>query len=84
MSAAKPKTTTAIIAQFVGHAGVKRVLTRANQNDIVGAPVATRDLIWEAGNKKVDVTDAPEDVIEYLKNDHKFSVKEVEVPVEAS
>lgn len=80
MSAAKAKTETRIIAQFTGHAGVRRVLTRANQNKIVGTDGAgTRDLVWEPGNAKVDVTDVAEDVLTYLRNDPKFSVKEVEV-----
>lgn len=83
MTAAKAKTETRTIAQFTGHAGVERVLTRANQNEIVGAAVATRDLVWKPGNKKVDVTEAHEDVITYLKEDPRFDVKDVEVPVGA-
>lgn len=80
---AKAKTETRTVAQFVGHAGVERVLTRSDQNKIVGAAVATRDLVWKPGNTKVDVTDAAEDVIEYLKGDPKFAVKEIEVPADS-
>lgn len=82
MTASKAKTQKLVVAKYVGHAGVERTLTRANQNEIVGAPVATKDLTWKAGNKKLDVTDAPADVIEYLKNDPKFEVKEIEVPAD--
>lgn len=79
---AKSKTEIRTIAQFTGHAGVERTLTRANQDSIVGTKGAgTRDLVWKPGNSKLDVTDVAEDVIAYLKGDPKFSVKEVEVPV---
>lgn len=82
--AAKPTTEVRTIAQFTGHAGVKRVLTRANQDKIIGSSgVATKDLVWEPGNSKVDVTGVAEDVIAYLKDDAKFSVKEIEVAVPA-
>lgn len=85
MAAGKAKTETRTIAQYTGHAGVRRVLTRSNQDTIVGASGAgTRDLVWEPGNAKLDVSDVAADVIEYLKGDPKFSVKEVEVAVDAA
>lgn len=82
---AAAKSTTRIIAEFKGHSGTRRVLTVADQNRIVGAAVATKELAWEPGLKsKLDVTEAPADVIEYLKGDPKFALAEVEVPASDS
>lgn len=82
-TAAAPATTTRQIAQFVGSVGTKRIITKAHQDDLIGAKgVAKEDLVWEPGNKKVDVTDAHEDVLTYLKSDSEFKVRAVEVPAE--
>lgn len=80
---ATSKTTkTHTIAKFTGHSGTRRILTKANQDDIIGVKgVATQDLIWEPGNKKVDVTDVNEEVIAALKADGNFTFRTVEVPV---
>ena len=85
MSATKGKTEVRVIAKYVGHAGVQRVLTRKNQDALIGSEgVATEDLVWAPGNRKLDVTGAQDAVLDYLRSDEKFSVEEIEVPVPAA
>ena len=81
-----PTTETRTLAQWVGHAGTTRVISKDDQNFIVGAKVAKRDLRWEAGSRaKVDVTDVHEDVLTYLdKEEDDIKLSTVEVPLESS
>lgn len=70
------------VAQFVGHAGTKRIITKKDQDSLTGVKgSAEKDLVWEPGNHtKVDITDVQPDVIEYIENDPDFKVKAVELP----
>lgn len=79
---AKPATTTHMVAQFTGSPGTRRIITKKDQDRLIGVDgVAEKDLIWEpGGNTKVDVTNVHEDVLEYLKQDSRFKLKEVEAP----
>lgn len=80
-----PATKTHTVAKFVGHAGTERVLTKADQDGLIGVKgVATKDLVWPKGNSQLDVTDADEAVLEYLKVDEEFTLKTVEAPAETT
>jgi hypothetical protein len=75
-----PAPTKATVAQFIGHAGTERILTKKDQDRLIGVDgAATKDLVWAPGNTKLNVSDAHEDVIAYLKSDDEFAVKTVEV-----
>ena len=80
---AKPETRT--VAHFVGFHGTTRILTVADQNQIAGVEkgVGKEDLVWPAGNAKLDVTDVHPAVLDYLKSDDEFKVGSVEVTPEA-
>lgn len=81
-----PKTETRQIAKFVGFHGTRRILTKADQNGIVGVDsgIGKEDLIWEPGNSKLDVTDVHPDVLDYLNGDEEFQVRSVEVTPDAA
>jgi hypothetical protein len=80
-NAPAPAATVHQVAQFVGHVGTKRVITKKDQDKLIGVPgVAKEDLVWEAGNRKVNVTDVHEDVLSYLKDSDEFKVRSVEAP----
>lgn len=82
-AASAPAANTRQIAQFVGHVGTRRIITKKDQDALVGVNgIATDDLVWEPGNKKVDVTDVHEDVLAYLKGDAEFKIRAVEAPAE--
>lgn len=69
------------VAKFVGHVGTERIITKKDQDNLIGVPgVATADLVWPKGNSQIDVTDVHEDVLEYLKGDDEFKLKTVEAP----
>ncbi len=71
------------VAQFIGHVGTERIITKEDQDRIVGTKgVAKKDLVWAPGNSKLDVTDVDEDVLAYLKTDDEFKLREVEVSSE--
>ncbi|QPX62565.1 hypothetical protein SEA_WOLLYPOG_12 [Arthrobacter phage Wollypog] len=75
-----PAGSTRVVAQFVGHAGTERIITKKDQDRLIGTDgVAKRDLVWAPGNSKLDVTDVDEDVIAYLKSDEEFKLREIEV-----
>jgi hypothetical protein len=84
--ATTPKSETRQIAQFVGFHGTRRIITKADQDRLVGVPsgVGKEDLVWEPGNSKLDVTDVHPDVLEYLQHDEEFKVKSVEVTPDAA
>lgn len=80
----KPATTAGkkehIVVRFVGHSGTKRIITKSDQDRLIGVPGAAKaDLVWEPGNTKIDATEAHEEVIAYLKGDPAFQVKTVVV-----
>ena len=80
-----PATKVHTVAQFVGHAGTERILTKKDQDGLIGVPgVAKTDLVWPVGNTKLDVTDVHEEVLNYLKSDEEFKLREVEVPAESA
>jgi hypothetical protein len=84
MTASK-KTVTHTVVKFVGSAGTRRVITKADQDRLIGVKgVATKDLVWEQGNTKLDVTGAHEEVLEYFKTDSEFKVTHVEAPADPS
>ena len=80
--AAKGDTNTrkATVVQFVGHPGTERIITKADQDRLIGVKgVAKEDLVWAPGNTKIEV-DVDEEVLAYLKSDEEFKVRELEVP----
>lgn len=85
MAAPKTETQTRTIAQFVGFHGTTRIITKDDQNRLAGVTsgVGKEDLVWPAGNSKLDVTDVPADTLEYLKGDEEFKLSTVEVTPEA-
>lgn len=85
MAETKPKTETRIVAKFVGNHATIRVLTKADQNSIVGVDtgVGKEDLVWPINNGKLDVTDVHPDVLDYLRSDDEFKVTSVEVTPDA-
>lgn len=85
MANTQPKPETRTIAQFTGFHGTTRILTKADQNRIVGVEsgIGKEDLVWQPGNSKLDVTDAHEEVLAYLKSDSEFKLTSVEVTPEA-
>lgn len=81
-----PAGTKRTIAQYTGHHGTRRVISKADQDAIVGVKgIGKEDLVWPAahGPRNVDVTDVDEAVLEYLKTDGDFKFREVEVPAES-
>lgn len=85
MVAASGTKKTHTIAKFVGHSGTRRVISKADQDKLIGVNGAAKtDLVWEKGNRKVDVTDVHEDVLEYLKGDSEFRLSHAEVPVDSA
>lgn len=81
--ASKPETRQ--IAKFVGFHGTRRIITKADQDKLVGVSngAGKEDLVWEPGNTKLDVTDVHPDVLDYMKSDDEFQVRAVEVTPEA-
>lgn len=79
------ESTKRTLASFVGHEGTTRIISKSDQDFLIGVPgIATEDLVWEAGSKKkIDITDTHEDVQEYLRKDAEFKLSTVEVPAEA-
>lgn len=85
--ASTPKApATRTIAQYTGFHGTRRIISKADQNNLVGVAsgVGKEDLIWEPGNTKLDVTDVHPDVLEYLRTDGEFKLREVEVSEEST
>lgn len=86
-SASTPATTTEeapktirTVAQFTGHAGTRRIIDKKAQDSLTGVKGSSKeDLVWEAGNRKVDVTDVQPDVLEYLEKSDEFKITKVEV-----
>lgn len=81
-SKSAPKTTEHTVVQFVGHVGTRRVISKEDQDALLSVKgVGKHDLVWEAGNGKLDVTDLGlhEDVLAYLNSDPEFKVKTVSV-----
>lgn len=81
-----PQTTKRVVAAYTGHEGTTRIIRKEDQDFLTGVPgIAKQDLVWEAGSsKKVDITDTDEAVQDYLRKSDEFTVRTVEVPVEAS
>jgi hypothetical protein len=72
-------TVTKTVAQFVGHVGTRRIITKEDQDAIIGVKgVATEDLVWEPGNTKIDVSNVDEEVLAYLKGDENFKLRTVQ------
>lgn len=71
-----------LVAKFVGGIYTRRIISKKDQDKLIGVSgIATEDLIWEkGGNAKVDITNAHEEVIAYLRKDDSFRVSEVEAP----
>lgn len=77
----EPLPSKHIVAQYIGHSGTVRIIDKKSQDSLIGVPgVATRDLIWQRPNGKLDVTDVHEEVLAYLKRDPKFKVTTVDGP----
>ncbi len=77
------KTTSHTVVQFTGHVGTRRVISKKDQDRIVGVDgVAQHELVWEPGNAKLVVTDynLHEDVVDYLKHDGEFRFTTVDAP----
>lgn len=76
------KTNIRTVAQYKGGMFTERIITKKDQDKLVGTEgIGKVDLVWPAGaNSKLDITDVHEDVLDYIKKDPEFSVKEVEVP----
>ena len=81
-AAATPNNETHTLAEFIGHPGTTRILTKEDQNGLVGGlKIAKEDLVWPArSHAKLDVTEVHEAVLEYLNEDPEFKITTVEVP----
>lgn len=73
---------THTVVEHVGGIYTERILTKKDQDKLIGVDgVAEKDLVWTAGHGvKLDVTGVHEEVLQYMKSNEDFRVREVEVP----